>query len=242
MQLVIGNFFCPVNGAEVTGSSRAVLASSGRVVRKVSQVRAKVWLAADGQAACVAAETALAAALLVPYQSISLLTDAGRATGLTLLNGASISGCRVVEGPNFENDARDGEYVTQRTASFVVEAEFVVPGTQTAAISFTESISISGTGGPVVRWRPLINAPPVSQIIYPASTVKATQSGQAVGHLGYPTVPDPLFPAFELVDQRRIVTGSPKRLGQGFIEYPINWSYSFEGLGPLVAVPNLPPL
>jgi hypothetical protein len=242
MQLVYGPARFPVNGAEVSSAVRAVLASSGRPVRYVGQIRVKVWLIGNGQAELTALENALNAALLVPYQTISFLQDSGLPTGMTMFNNASLSGVRIVDGPNYGNDARDGEYVTQRTATFVAEAEFVYPGSQLAMISFTESISYTGTGGPVFRWRPCINAPPIRQVVYPFSTQKATQSGQAVGHMAYPPVPDPIWPDAEMPDQRSVVYGSPKRLGQGFIEYPVSWRYSFESIVPLVGLPSLPPL
>ncbi|MDB5308146.1 MAG: hypothetical protein JWO38_2348 [Gemmataceae bacterium] len=242
MRLVYGNAFMPINGATTTSRVRPVLASSGRPIRYVAQIEVKVWLIGNGQADLTAQENTLNAALLVPYQNLVLYQDTGFPTGTNLINPASISGVRVVEGPSYENDARDGEYVTQRTCRFVCEAEYVVPGAAAAMLSFTESVSINGTGGPVFRWRPLINAPPVRQIIYPASTVKATQAGSAVGHLGYPPVPPPLWPDVEMVDQRSVTAGSPRRLGQGFVEWPVQWRYTFEAYGPLVGLPSLPPL
>jgi hypothetical protein len=241
MQLWYGNLAFPVNGVKAATRVRLVMADTGRPLRYKAAIDVKAYLDGSGEADLTVKENLVYAALLVPYQNLVLKQSTGAATGTNLLNSASISGVRIVDGPNFTNEAQDGEYVVQRVCTFTGEAEYLIAVGANAVLSFTETVSIFGNGGPVVRWRPMVNADPVPQIVYPSSTTRAVQTGQAVGHLGYPSVPGPNWPIAELNEKRRIVRGSPKRLGSGFIEYPVAWSYEFEALGPLVSLPNLPP-
>ncbi len=244
MQLRWGSSYSfPINGCDLASRARVVLSESGRPVRYVARVSVGGWLEADGQAALSVAETALRNALAVPYQDLKFLSDDGAVMAVSLLNANSLSGVRVVDGPNF--DGRDGaEYATLRQFGFEVEAEYLITSAANAVLSFSESLSITGTGGPVRRLRVPVNATAlVRQQISPRSIIRATQSGQAVGHLKYPTAPRPLWAApILLEDQVQVQKGNPKRIGQGFVEYPLAWSYAFESDTPLVGVPGLPPL
>ena len=42
--------------------------------------------------------------------------------------------------------------------------------------------------------------------------------------------------------ESRSSRGNPKRVGAGFVEYPLSWAYAFESDVPLVGAPNFPPL
>lgn len=242
MLVTWGSYAFNTNGVSFTSRTRLVLADTGRPMRYVRRLSLEGWLEADGQSALSTAEAALKAALLIQYQDLKILTDASATTTTSLLNSESISGVRVVDGPHFTGT--DGaEYATLRRFAFDVEAEYLISGTQNAVLSWTESVSIVGTGGPVKRFRVPVNGRPVRQVISPYSIVRATQSGQAIGHTSYPTPPPPLWPSYELLEQRQPGNRqNPQRLGRGFANYPISWSYSFEADVPLVGLPGKPPL
>lgn len=243
MQVRWGSYAFSANGCDLASRTRAVLSETGRPVRYVSRVAVSGWLEADGQAALNTAEVALRNALATPYQDLKFLTDDGAVTAVSLLNSTSLSGVRVVNGPEFAG--RDGaEFATIRQFSFEVEAEYLVTSARTAVLSFTETVSVVGTGGPRRILRVPVNAAVlVRQQVSPRSVVRATQQGSAVGHLGYPPAPRPLWPApILLEDSVQVQKGSPKNLGQTWIEYPISWAYQFESDGPLVGAPGLPPL
>jgi len=243
MQLAWGSYLFPVSSATIATATRAVLSDTGRVVRYVVRAQVEGALAGADQAANILLEAALRAALQVQYQDLRLLADTSPVVTATgLINATSLSGVRIVEGPNFANPYGGAEFATIRGFAFAAEAEYLAPDGAGAILSFAESLSITGDGGPTTRWRRPVNGPPVLQVIYPSSTVTAVQRGRAVGHTAAPPIPFPLWPEFEQTDRRVIEVDSPKRLGQGLIEYGVSWTYQFEADRPLVGFPGIPPL
>ncbi|AWM38129.1 hypothetical protein GobsT_37780 [Gemmata obscuriglobus] len=243
MRAAWGNYLFPVNGCEVTSRTRLITSDTGRPIRYVTRVSVAGWLEADGQAALAVAEASLRAALLTNYLDFRFLTDAGAVTPLSLLNSQSISGVRVVDGPNFTGT--DGaEYATVRRFEFEVEAEFLIANAANAVLAYQETVSITGDGGPRYVLRVPINARVlVRQKVSERTPVRAVQTGRAVGHVKYPPVPPPLWPRpIYQGDQGNVVRDSPRRLGLGLVEFGVSWSYPFESDGPLVGVPGLPPL
>lgn len=241
MFLSYGSYIFPSNVTVPTSEVRLITSPTGRPLRYTARMMVKGYLQGAGQAQLVAQELALNAALLVPYQDLVFRQDTNAPTGMRLLEGPSISGVRIVEGPNYTNEAADGEYVIQRAFRFTAEAEYQIISAATAVVSWTETIAIVGTTGPVRSWRKMVNTGPVRQIVYPISTCRVIQSGQAVGYSTRPFAPDPLFPLYEHFDRRKFAPISPKRLGDSFIEAGIAWSYEFEADVPLVGLPSLPP-
>jgi hypothetical protein len=243
MQLKWGTKYTfPVNGVDLASRTQYV-EYDGRPARYVTRVRVAGWLEADTQSDLSNLEATLRTALKYDRQDLKFLSDANATMAASLINSDSISGVRVVDGPNFPGDT-GAEYATVRRFDFEVQAEFLVPGTEKAILAWNETISVIGTGGPVKRFRVPINANfLVRQVISPRSIVRATQRGQAIGHTAPPVPPPPRWPDYELVDQRQAADRStPKRLGRGFVEYPVSWGYVFEADVPLVALPSLPPL
>lgn len=230
------------NGVDISSRTRLVLSDAGRPLRYVTRVSVGGWLEGASQAALSAAEAELRAALAYQYEDFRFLSDAGAAVAVSLPNATSLSGVRVVDGPNFTG-ATGAEYATLRQFDFELEAEYVVPGAERAVVSFTESISVTGNGGPVRRIRVPVNSPVlVRQQVSPRSVVRATQTGRAVGHLHRPSAPPPLWPAYLLNEQvsHQLAGGEP--LGRAFVNFGRTWSYAFEADVPLVGVPNLFPV
>lgn len=244
MQLVYGSASLPVNGASTSVRYRTILSDTGRPVRYVGMVDVVAYLDGDGQADLTAKELAFNAALMAPYRDLVLRQDSGAPSGTKLINSTSMSGVRLTDGPNYTNEAKDGEYVIQRVCRFTMEASYLIPNAQNAVLSFSEQIIGIGTGGPLTTWRMLVNGPPVQQVVYPATTMRVIQTGQAVGHMARPTPPPPRWPyPIEVVTRRKIGGGSPKREGpNALIEWPVNWYYEFESAIPLVALPSVPPM
>jgi hypothetical protein len=242
MQLFWGQYRFPINGASTTSKAEATFSASGRPLRYIIKVGVLAYLDGDGPADLSFQENALRAALAIPYQDLILKLDTGQASSTQLLNATSVSGVRVVSGPDFTNDAKDSEYVTQRTARFEVAAEYLIRGTENALVSFTESVTVTGNGGPDRNWRFPINGPPIRQVVTPYSLITASQSGTAVGHTTRPVPPPPLWPDY-LVNPRHSHTKStPEPHGRAWLNWPVKWSYSFESDVPLVAMANLPPM
>lgn len=241
MQLVVGPVTLPANGADVRTVVRAVV-RAGRVVRHVKQLFVTGDLEGDGQAALTTEENTLRLALdnFDPRASIILYTDAGGISATNLIGTNSISGVRIM-GYDLPNSRAGAEYATLRSFSFVAEAEFLASGNTNNIIFFQESVTTIGTGGPVTRMRPALNSAPVKQIVFPASVVRATQSGQAVGQLLYPNPTTPLWPLHELLDQRVITRITPEFFGADSAEFLTTWTYQFEAAVSLNLPPNVFP-
>lgn len=239
-----GSYGLPVNGVSSTVRYRAILSDSGRPVRYVGTIDVTAHLDGDGQASLTATEEAFNAACRVPYRDLVLKQDSGAASGTKLITNRSLSGVRIIDGPNYTNEAGDGEYVIRRVCRFTAEASYLITGAENAYLSFSESITVLGTGGPLTTWRAMVNGPPVQQVIYPATTRRVIQTGMATGHLREPVIPGPIWPyPIEVVTRRRHTRGSPRREGpSAFIEPTASWSYEYESSAPLVALPGRPPI
>lgn len=198
----------------------------------------------SGQADLSVKEDQCRAALAVPYLDFILKQDSGSSSGTRLISRSSLSGCMLTEGPNFKTAGR-GEYVNQRTLEFVVEAEYLFPGAASLIISWEESISVRGNGGPSFVWRFPINAPAIVQQTTLQSLILTSQRGRAVGHMRRPIPPPPFagrLPGLFVNESDGAEKFSPKALGQAWIEWPVAWDYQYRSVLPLVGEPTLPPL
>ena len=198
----------------------------------------------SGQSDLTNKENEARAALMVPYKDFILKQDSGADSGTRLINQTSLSGVMVVDGPNFKTEG-PGEYVNQRTLTFAVEAEYLIPGADTAIVSWEESISVRGNGGPDYVWRFPINADAISQPVSLQSLIITIQRGSAKGHTKRPKPPPPFagrIPGVFVNSAESYNKGSPKSLGKAYIEWPIEWSYEYRSVAPLIGEPSLPPL
>ena len=163
-----------------------------------------------------------------------LYHDDGTVSPHFLQSSRTLGGVRVA---SFEwlKDQQTGEYATGRSFKIMLEAD--VPGNVTYQI-FTESISVVGTGGPRFVLLETLGGPPQRQKVANRTSVRATQSGRAIGFRQYPPYPRPLWPAVEQVDRRRQDKGSPRNLHGAYIDWPISWSYSFLSHTPLGGIPG----
>lgn len=201
-------------------------------------------LYADGQAALTTLENQWKGYLQTPYQDFILKCDDGSSSGLLLINKTSLSGVVVVDGPNF-TEADGPEYVNQRNMEFALEAEYVFPGAETWLVSYTETISMKGNGGPRYVPRFPFNYPAINQLVSPTSLIITVQQGKAVGHTKYPEPAKPFAgrtPGLFVNDAEAVVRETPRSIGKGYVEYPISWNYEWRTIKPLSGVPSLPPL
>lgn len=181
---------------------------------------------------------ALEAAYSTDFQSL-ILYDGAAPTAHLLDNASSISGVRVVSGPNYP-EGDDAQYTTFRDFEITLEAEYPAsPGV--GLLAWSETLSFVGTGGPMTVHVPTVFGPPQKQITSAMTPVQVVQSGQAVGWSTWPVAPPPLWPAAEVLPRRRFNMAAPKWNGQAFTEFPIMWSYEFESAVPLSGLPTPQP-
>lgn len=218
-------------------------------VKEAWQLRGE--LLGDTQAAVTTAIDALKAAYAQDGGNIGVYLDDGTTLTSHYINSAdTTSGVMITQEPSFP-DGKGAQYSTFRTYTIALEAEYNEEDLDDSdqfpedTLVWTESVSIIGSGGPRNVVIPIQQGRPRIQTVYPATPVRCTQSGNAVGRSGYPAVPPPLFPAWEDSESRQISRDSPKREGPigapRFTEWPINWSYSFTSPAPLAGRPRLGP-
>lgn len=242
MQLGYGSYLWPVNGVKVTSGRRVELDASETPFQYTDSIGADGYIEGAGQAALTTAENTMKAALMVPFKDLVLYQDSGAASATVLRALGSIRGPVLTGGPDFR-DTMGPEYATQRHFNFQMEATYPYPGRFGNTITdWQETISIKG-GGALYTVKPAIVGPPQRQKIYEVTPCFATQTGYAVGYLGYPTVPGPIWP-FALKETRPELTEeTPVKKGSAtFIQYRISWSYTFAWVGPLVGAPTLWPI
>lgn len=167
--------------------------------------------------------------------SIAMLDDDGAETPWSIRAGECLLGpsASYFSWTTGENDV----YTNGQGYSFNVTAKRPITS---GLLSFTETLQPIDAGG--------------QEYVYVGGSVnyaerqlgsqylpwRAVQSGSAVGLLGYPVPPPPIFP-FAMVkpNQAYVYTkSSPRVLGRIDTEFPISWSYEYAWQFPLVGNPN----
>jgi hypothetical protein len=111
-------------------------------------------------------------------------------------------------------------------------------------ISWSESLTFRGTGGPRFVMREIRNGPPQKQIVSQRTPVYASQRGEGVGLYNYPQPAQPIWPNHEMQPDRDVQRTTANSVGgqgnqQQRREYRISWNYSFLAPGQLTANPSL---
>jgi len=169
---------------------------------------------------------------------LKMLQPGGGETAHNLLAASTIGGTKIVKPPHFL-DGNGAQGVTFRTYTVVLAATVPVDASNVTTLvkSFQETVDVSGGGARFAHLETLVGLP-VKQQVRRNTVFRGSQKGQAVGIYAYPSVPAPLWPE-ALVNANPVVTrGSPKRIGTGYVEYPISWQWEFESAYPLVGRPN----
>jgi len=237
MKLKYGSYTLTIStgGAAVAISSQPRRDSTGRLIGRTERWTISGWLVGADAAALTTAINALKAAFAADGQDLGLYTDADVATSHVITNASTLGGVRVTEMPSFP-EGKGAEYANQRSFQVTLEADFQDAGAANL-ISFSEHVSITGTGGPRFVVQVPLEGPIVSQVVSTATPVIVTQSGSAIGLTSCPTVPPPLLSSGEHFDRRRVEQKNPQRLADGsYRNTEISWAYEFE-----VATPSAPP-
>jgi len=242
MYLKYGNYRHADNEASVTISKEGIFGPGGmaRGVRERWTIRGR--LQAADQAGLTSAIDALTAAYAVQAQDVAFYLDNDQPTSHAISSAAANGGVRVVVPPSFP-EGSGAEYSTFRNYTISLEAELL--DVAATIVSWNEVLSFQG-GGPRFAHLELINGLPQKQLLKQFTTFRATQTGEAVGHLGYPVPAVPMWPAAEQVNLRQIRYELPKRTGPPgqpfYTEFKVTWTYNFEDAGPLVGLPTAWPI
>jgi hypothetical protein len=195
-----------------------------------------IWLMNPGgvQSTMTAMIAAVEAAFAQNFQDIRLLQPDGKASSHQLLNKDTLGGVMVVQPPSYPS-AQGAEHVTYRTCTVALEGTVLV-NSGSALTEFSEEVTFQG-GGPRFGHLEPIAGTPVKQLLKQNTIYRAKQTGRATGILGYPPIPDPIWPA-AMVEAPIIVKVAPKRIGNSFTEFTISWSYDYESATPLFGNPS----
>lgn len=164
------------------------------------------------------------------------LTDGSTASQLLLDASAATGGIRIVQQPSIPTLDRAG-YVTNLAYTVVLEAEFPLADVETAIRSWTETLTFSGGGPRYGYLLPKVGLP-VKQLLKRSTTYLAMQRGSAVGLYRRPSPPRPRFPFAQLEAGQRSLR-SPRRYGNDYVDYGVDWEYKFESAFPLIGTPNV---
>jgi hypothetical protein len=193
------------------------------------------------QGAISAAIQGITAAYSQDGQDLVFLLDDGVTPSAHQLISANCNGgTRIVQVPSFPDTYGSGEYQPGygRSYTFAVEGETQLD-TDNVYLTFTETLSFKGNGGPIIVYQQVAQGPWIPQQTSETSLFHATQSGSAVGLYGYPQIPPPLWPQALINQEIGEGLDSPRRFSQ--YEWPVTWSYTFQSNGPLIGLPHLPP-
>jgi hypothetical protein len=238
MILKYGSYAHDPNEATLAITRQPRRNAAGQIVGYVERWR----IAGVKQAATQADLTTALAALKAAYASggsdLRLVLDDGvTATAHALLSAGSVGGTRVLGGVEFPV-GRGAEYTTFRSYQVTVEADYL--DSQVSLLSFIETLSFAGSGGPIFRYLPTLNGPWQRQTVAETSNYFVTQRGQAIGSRAYPAPTAPLWPAAEHRERRVIEYRSPRpgSRNSGDTEWPIAWTYVFESHAAMHGLPS----
>ena len=165
----------------------------------------------------------MASAFLVDGSDSGLLHDDGSASVHYLAGVGSLSGVRILQAPSFSrNDP--AEYTTYRSFTFTVQADYPILFADTI-FDWSETVSYRGNCGPRKQQIELDTGSPDEQIVSQQTVQYIIQSGRAVGTIGYPDPPDPLYPDLLQDPDEGKGFDNPIPQGSGFTLYPRRWQY-----------------
>lgn len=245
MRFIYGNF----QGADTdnwacTGAQKTAVRKNGQLTSIITTLDFQAVIIADGQYLLSQRVAQIQAAILYDGKNVGLLHDNGTPSKLFLDSSQSQSGVRITRYPFPEPNIAGADYASSVTIRCSFEAEYSgVPigggGGQTppnVLVSFTESLAITGDGGPRTAVQEYIKGDPEQFTLADKTAVRATQSGSAVveGFSGnsFASVSEPLFPGLLKRDskgERRVVN----QLTDGKWSCSIDWEYQFESTGPI---------
>ncbi|MFA5262239.1 MAG: hypothetical protein WC378_00330 [Opitutaceae bacterium] len=237
MNLIYGNYQHDVGDAEVSISRDGLVSELGRMYA----VRERWTVNGRLHGTSVSDVNSKVAALLAAY-SVNGLDLYLSGSSHILRSSETINGTRVVLPPHFPK-GNGAENSTFRSYTLAVEGEYAYTD-RSVLLSWSESLSFTGTGGPVWGFLEVLNGPPQQQMFMQQSVVRCSQRGSAVcvpdsahrnEYLGHWPPSPPIWPQWEHGDRRNITYEKPSDL---YGKRTTSWAYEFSANVPLGAYPN----
>jgi hypothetical protein len=212
----LGGFRFDPNSVAVATRKRTTYDAAGLATAEEVTAECSGEFLAASQGAYVALCARLEAACRNPAPGFALYTDAGQ-VALSLPAATAFGGLKVPEGPDYPQ-GEGPEFVAKRTFRFVVSATYPTRvGTAVQLVSYQQKVRTWG-GGRQKTWLQPMQGLPVEQTAATNTPFRATQSGQAVGALGIPPIPPPLWPL--ALNDNPVIETDP-------ISRTVTWEYQF---------------
>lgn len=138
----------------------------------------------------------------------------------SLLNAGSASGVKVLHYSFPKGDP--AQLSTTRTFRFTLQATY--DDVEDDLVSWTDTVSIQGTGGPKFFIVDTVTVP-VAILVSTNSAVYYTRTGAAVGYTDYPVAPGPPTVGLEFGWRRNVARTSGRQTGSGIRFFTTRWSY-----------------
>lgn len=237
MQLRYGGYAFSDNEVSIQISRRRVYSQRGRQLFTRHTWTITGWKTGTDAADLTSKLTAMEIACLADGFDLLFYDNNGAPTSHGIFSGDTINGVQSV-GPVHYPGANPGiwgmgtEYVNKRTYRVVFQGDY--PGADDL-VSWDESITKTGTGGPKFIWQESLTSSPQLQTTKQFTKCQLIQQGHAVGFLSRPAPASPLYgdPFFQH-DKAMTRIETPRYQGLNLsTHWPIHWRYVFESASPL---------
>lgn len=208
----------------------------GRAQHRVKRMVIEGEIIANGATAINQRVGQIQAAFAADFLGRVILKQSNGATTLIHLPIGSLSGIRVIERPSFFMQDGKAHFATGLPFRIILEADYQYNDAD-PYVSYNETITRIGDGGPRRVTIELDSGLPIEQIVSQNTPITVIQSGEAVGSLLYPPFPPPIFPSqVDLPDGYVTSTAHPRLHGNLYVDWPIRWQYRMT----LLAAQNIP--
>ena len=242
MLLSWGGFTFPIGWAAVHLARKPELNEAQQQLAIIETVTISGMLLAASPPALLQQIALFERAFAQQNQDLLLKLSDGSQEAYALRNRECVGGTRVTTPPSYP-EGKGTEFVNRRSFQVVVEGAIPTPGAFGFLRSFSETLSFTGNGGPLIGHLEPLTGSPIKLQARERTLFRATQSGSAVGYLAYPTARFPLWPSAVLADKMQVSYVSPKRTGndgaQTYQDFAVTWSYQFESAEPLGGRPGI---
>ena len=244
MKWVYGSFQSqPGDNFAYAGGSRTAVYKNGQLTSVLTTVDYTFTIHADGQLALAARMQQIKNAIRLNGFNVGFLHDDGSPSHYYLDSSQSRSGVRITKFPFALPEIPGADYATSLHGSCSFEAEHapdqIVGGGSagdTALVSYTESYSVRGNGGPRYAMQEFSSGAPGVYILCDQTPVYASQKGSAVlegESRSFPTVNAPFFRAPYLDSETIVDSKVVTQMADGAYQCVQEWSYDYKFPGPL---------
>lgn len=243
MQFIYGTFQGqPSDNWAYAGGSRTGVYKNGALASILQTVQYKFTIHADGQLALAARMQQIKNGIKYNGFNVGFLHDNNTPSHYFIDSSQTTSGVRITSYPWAQPEIPGADYATSLHGTCAFDAELLpeqIPGgggVGSVLVSYAESLSVRGDGGPRTAIQEFITGPPERFTLCDQTPCYATQSGAAVlegfSPSQFSTVSAPMFPDL-LIHESKGERRNVEQLTNQKWQCSIEWEYNFESIGPI---------